>query len=355
VEPYPVVVDLFPLLYDAHRQTRRGKRERREVVRFELDLGANLLRLSDQLSRGVYRPKPYTRFTIFEPKRREVFAPRYGDRVVQQALADHVLKPTLEPRLIFDNAACRVGKGTDFALDRVTGFLRACFQRHGRDAFILKYDIRRYFVSIDHDVLKAKLWRVFTNPKQRRLLEVIVDSYEAADGVGLPLGNQASQWFALYYLDSLDRLIKERLRVPWYSRYMDDGVLIHPDKAYLRRCLAQMEEHVAGLGLEFNAKTQIFPVSAGVNYLGWHLYVTDTGKVVRRLDSAKKATLARHLGRMHEEHAAGEMSVDQLKQRLTSIGAHLERGNTWGLRRDLLHEHPWIRLRPSVSALSSFG
>ena len=97
------------------------------------------------------------------------------------------------------------------------------------------------------------------------------------------MGNQSSQWFALYYLDRLDRFIKERLKVKYYVRYMDDGVLIHHDKEFLKKALAKMKELVEEDGLEFNSKTHIFPISQGVDFLGFHFYLTDTGKVIKRL------------------------------------------------------------------------
>jgi hypothetical protein len=333
----------FDALYDAHRAARRGKQGKREVIAFELNLGPNLVALRRRLEAGSYRPRPYLAFTVYEPKRREVFAPRYVDRVVQHSLCDNILAPVLDRRLIHDNAACRIDRGTHFALDRLSEFMRAFYRQHRCRGYFLKFDIRQYFASIDHGVLLERLWRPIRSPETRRLLETIVRSYEAAPGVGLPLGNQASQWFALYYLDGLDRLIKEQLRVPWYTRYMDDGVLLHPSRRYLRECLARMEEHVAGLGLEFNAKTQVFPISAGVNYLGFHTYLTCYGRVVRRLDSGKKATLRRHVARLARDYAAGLESSHAVAARLRSHCAHLEHGDTYGFRRSLLQDVEWVR------------
>jgi hypothetical protein len=335
----------FTTLYDAHLTARRGKCRTREVLAFEVDGAAQLWSLSEALASGEYRPGPYSHFVVREPKVRQIFAPAYRDRVVQHALCDTVLRPALEPRLVFDNAACREGKGTHFALNRLAGFLREHYRRHGLDGYVLKFDIHHYFASIRHDVLLVRLGRVFRDARTMDLIERIVASYAVVPGVGLPLGNQASQWFALYYLDGLDRLIKERLRVPWYSRYMDDGVLLHPSRRYLRECLARMEEYVAGIGLEFNAKTQIFPVSAGVNYLGFHTYLTGSGRVVRRLDSGKKATLRRHLARLARDYAAGLETSHAVAARLRSHCAHLEHGDTYRLRQALLQDSTWLRHR----------
>jgi hypothetical protein len=326
----------FENLYHAHLAARRGKQMTRDVIAFEMNLGPHLMRLKSRLDKQTYRPAPYTHFTIHEPKKREVYAPRYADRVVQHCLCDTIVCPALEPRLIFDNAACRVGKGTHFALGRLSQFMSAFHRKHGAKGFVLKYDIASYFAMIDHAVLGSKLSRVFESPPTQRLLETIINSYESTKGVGLPLGNQASQWFALYYLDSLDRLIKEKLRIRWYSRYMDDGVLLHPSKTYLQECLGQMQAHVASLGLRFNAKTQIFPLSAGVNYLGFHTYLTGTGKAIRRMDPGKKARLIRHLRNLREEYRQGDHTAGEVIEKVGSHCAHLEHGHTWGLRQRLL-------------------
>lgn len=102
------------------------------------------------------------------------------------------------------------------------------------------------------------------------------------------MGNQTSQLFALYYLDPLNRLIKEQLRIKHYTRYMDDCILVHPDKKYLQECLRQMTLLVEDeLKLSFNHKTQITPLATGVEYLGWHFYLTDTGKSYSQIMHAK--------------------------------------------------------------------
>ena len=181
---------------------------------------------------------------------------------MQHCLCDNILKPYFENRLIYDNAACREGKGTDFARDRLTGFLREHYKRHGATGYILKYDIRHYFDSIDHEILKGML-RNIPDRNVLGLLFHIIRSYEGsmdpATGrkKGLPLGNQTSQWFALYYLDPMDRLIKEKMRIKHYIRYMDDGVLIHESREYLNEVLGRMRENAGELKLEFNQKTQI--------------------------------------------------------------------------------------------------
>ena len=229
----------FGNLYRAHLRARKGKKHKLEVTSFEAHLSLNLLTMATLLRARAYRMKGYYHFVIHEPKRREIFAAHYPDRVLLHCLCDNVLAPILQPRLIYDNAACQPGKGSHFAIKRMTEFMRRHYVKRGTEGYVLKCDISKYFASIDHEVLKKQLARVIKDEDVRRLLFHYIDSYDTdgRPGRGIPLGNQSSQWFAVYYLDPVDRLIKEKLRIKHYIRYMDDMVLIHPDKETLRECL----------------------------------------------------------------------------------------------------------------------
>lgn len=353
-EPAPAVGSFdhmvcFAALYEAHRAARRGKGQTHEVLAFEADLAANLCALSEELVSGTYRPGPYAHFVVREPKVRQIFAPSYRDRVVQHALCDTVLAPALDKRLIYDNAACRVGKGTSFALDRLALFLREHFHRHGPDGYVLKLDVHHYFASIRHDVLLAQLGRVFRDERVRSLLGRVVASYEESPGVGLPLGNQASQWFALLYLDPLDRLVKERLGVRAYTRYMDDAVLIHPSKPFLDECLATLRDAAAGVGLRLNAKTQVFPLSAGIRYLGFHSRLTPAGRVVRRLSRPTKVRLRRSVRRLQAGYAAGALTAPDVRQGVAGYLGHLGQGDTYALRRAILRPTVWLGVEPATA------
>lgn len=324
----------FESLYEAHRKARRGKRDRPEVAAFELDLSRQLARLSRELVEGSYRPQPYHTFVVREPKVRMVHALRYRDRVVQHALCDNVLEPYFERHLIYDNAAARVGKGTRFACDRLTKFLGGHWKERGAQGYLLKYDIRHYFNSVDHAILWGILKPAFAfDERVQRLIHTFVASYHDQPRRGLPLGNQTSSWFALAYLDGLDRMIKERLRVHGYTRYMDDGVLVHHSRDFLRDCLSQMREYVVReRHLEFNEKTQIMPLSQGVDYLGWHFYLTESGKVVRKQRTANKQRMKRRLKRIRRANAAGKLSGTKAMEILHSYLNHLSYGDTYALR-----------------------
>ena len=323
----------FENLYAAHCVARVGKRRKTDVIAFEMNLAHELIQLKTRLESGDYAIGGYQRFIIHDPKTREIQALSYADRIVQHSLCDNILAPFFEKRLIHDNAACRVGKGTGFGIRRLTAFLREHYLRHGAAGWILKADIRQYFLSIDHEILMNRLRRSIPDPRVMALLEKIIDSYHATPGKGLPMGNQTRQWFALYYLDPIDRLIKEKLRIPHYTRYMDDMVLLSPSKDELRECLRQIREKCADeLGLELNAKTQIMPIKNGVDYLGWHFYLTPTGKIVRTLRAAAKSRLKKRLKKLQHAYASGELDLPDIKLRIASMNGHLTQGRTWRLR-----------------------
>ena len=333
----------FENLWRAHLASRRSKRDTREVIAFEMNTGANLAMLREELCAETYCLSGYYHFTIHDPKIREIYALHYRDRIVQHCLCDNVLAPYFERHLIYDNAACRKDKGTLFAINRLNGFLHDHWRRWGTKGCFLKCDIRKFFDNIDHVILKERLGRIVDDPRTMRLLCRIIDSYEVTPGKGIPMGNQTSQWFALYYLDPLDRLVKEKLQIRHYTRYMDDAVLIHPDKEVLRNALAEMRALLSSLGLDFNSKTQIFPVSSGAEYLGWRFSLTHSRAVIRRLKKHSKIRWKRRLKKLTEEYRDGNLEFEKIKESLQSYRNHLSYGNTWKLMNHVMNNTVFFR------------
>jgi hypothetical protein len=244
---------------------------------------------------------------------------------------------------VFDNSACRRDKGPHFALRRLTGFLADFYKHHGADGWALKIDIRKYFDNIDHEVLKQKLMK-FPTRGGRELLCNIVDGYHKDTGKGLPLGNQSSQWFALYYLNGLDRLIKEKYRIKYYTRYMDDMVIIHHDREFLKTLLKALRQYARDeLKLEFNEKTEITPLRQGIDYLGFRFYLGKNGKVVRRLRGSAKTRLKGNLKRLQYSYANYLMDWDDVKVRLESYRAHISHGHTYRLYAKALSKLKFVR------------
>ena len=329
----------FENLYNAHLAARLGKRRTPEEIAFELDFSRNIMRLSDELKKRTYRPAPYYSFYVHDPKKRKIHALHYADRVVQHCLCDNILRPLFECRLIYDNAACRIAKGTHFALMRVSGFMSEFYRKNGDGGWFLKCDISKFFDSIDHRILKNLLAKAVKDTDILALLYRIIDGYHSSPGKGLPLGNQTSQWFAMYYLDSFDRIIKEKFRIKYYSRYMDDCVLISHDKSKLKYMLEYLSKWLwDSRRLKFNAKTQIISLKNGTDYLGFHIYVGKNGRIIRKVRQRTSKKFAKKLKMLKNGYNQGKISVDEIKQVINSYSAHLSHGSCKSLMQKRLSD-----------------
>lgn len=154
---------------------------------------------------------------------------------------------------------------------------------------------------------------------------------------GLPLGNQSSQWFALYYLDGFDRFIKEELGFKYYIRYMDDAILLCRDKEHLKQSLERMRKYISDeLRLEFNQKTQIAPLKSGIDFLGFHFYLSDTGKIIKRLRTSAKKRFKNRLKRMKYEYHEGKTGLKDISPVIISYNAHLAYGHNHRLLKNQL-------------------
>ena len=258
-------------------------------------------------------------------------APAFVDKVVQHALVDNLIYERITNSFILDNYASQKGKGLHFGLDRLRGFFTEYWNKYRTaEGWVLKADVRHFFASIDHDKLKEKLKKLDLEPIVFDLLCTYIDSTD-----GLPLGYQTSQLFALLFLDEFDHFVKERLHIRWYGRYMDDFFLIHPDKDYLQFCLKEIRVFMASLGLELNEKTQIFPIRNGIDFLGFHTYLTEEGKVIRKLRHSSIKRMRSKLRRWEQDYPAGLVTREKILQSWQAWDAHAAHGNTWSLRQQV--------------------
>lgn len=348
---YEKVCD-FGNLYKAYRKSRLGKRSKDSVAKFEANLLEAIGFLSELLTQKQYKLSPYHSFQVFEPKKRLVMANAFRDKVVQHSLCDNVIEPAFIRSFILDNYAVQVGKGTHFGLDRLKEFMRSYFfSRKAKndmerkaaglpplptergdyaDGWVLKCDISKYFYSIPHDKLKEMVRRYFTDSDLLWLIDMIIDSTE---GIGIPIGNQTSQWFAIAYLNGLDHFIKERLGIHYYGRYMDDFFLIHESKEYLQKCRKQIEDYVGDLGLKLNNKTNVFPLRNGIDFLGFHSYLTETGKVIRKVRRVSKKRAKRKMKAHSKGVERGEITLEHAEQSYQAWRNHAMHGNSYHLVR----------------------
>lgn len=320
---------LFDLnvLYKAYKKAHRSKTNSLEVVEFDKNKINNLIRISKTMeSKQWDKLFNYYRFFIHDPKERKVDALRFEGRIVQHALCDEILRPYFEQRLIKENAACRENKGTDYARNHVKRCLNKYFKNHSK-GYVLKIDIRKYFDSIDHEVLKNMLNK-FPDEEIRELLFYIVD--HTPDTKGIPIGNQTSQWFALAYVDRLDRIIKEKYRIKYYCRYMDDFIIIHESRHYLRKLLEELRYYALNsLKLEFNEKTQITPLKNGFSFLGWRYNISDTNRVRLYISKDKRKRKIKKLKKLNKDFLYGLINHEEYSNSLRSHVEDLSKGNTY--------------------------
>ena len=322
----------FDNLYKAFLLARRGKRWKHAVAKFEVNLVENLIRLQDELKSNTYKPGEYYTFKVYEPKERDVMTNAFRDKVVQHSLCDNALEPLTIKHLILDNAASQRGKGTHFALDRLENAMHSFYRRYGTKGWVLKCDIRKYFYSIPHDYLKQVLRPLIPEDDLWWLICMIIDS---TDDPGIPIGNQSSQLLAVLALSPLDHFIKEKLQIKYYGRYQDDFYLIHHDKEYLKQCLRDIQSFLKPKDMVLNQKTQIFPLKNGLDFLGFHFYLTESGKVVRKLRHRSKTKMVKKLRKFRKLLDEGNISMETINQSYQSWRGHAKHGDCYHLMSDM--------------------
>lgn len=230
----------FRNIYKAHKAARRRKQGKVEVVASELDYINSLCVLQSELIPRNYTPKGFKHIKVYEPRERANYTSSYYDRVVAHCLRNNVLIPTLEPLIIYDNTACQKDELTHFAFDKPSEYVLDFYRKYGKDGYLLNCEIGKYSESTIHKVLKSKYRRVFSVTEICNILyHIIFDCNKDTLDIGLPLCNPISQWFASYYLDGVDHPMKEKLQIQYYIRHMDDFVLPHHVKEYLKDRLAK--------------------------------------------------------------------------------------------------------------------
>lgn len=340
-------------LLHAYRRASKGKRGSPGVAAFEHRLGDELATLRNQLLTGAYRPSGYTSFHIHEPKRRLISAARFRDRVVHHALCLQI-EPVFERTFSTCSYANRVGKGTHRALNRAQYLAR-------RHRFVLQCDVRQFFPSLDHAVLRTCLAHKIGDQRVLGLIDLILASgaeildqeydmrfFEGDDLLaalrprGLPIGNLTSQFWANVYMNPFDHFVTRELRCTGYVRYVDDMLLFADDKATLGHWRRAVVDRLARLRLTMHAGAHARPVTEGFPFLGFVV-----SPRCRRLKRRKGVHFARRLRAAVAAHARGQRSTAEVCAMALGWVNHLRHASTYGLRRAVLSS---VTLRPSNHA-----
>ena len=287
-------------LFEAYLECRKTKRNSKSALQFELDYEHNLVELCDEINEGRYKIGPSIAFVVRRPKLREVFAADFRDRIVHHYVISR-LNPLFERLFINDSYSCRRGKGTLYGIRRVAQFIDECSEHYTKDAYVLKLDIRGFFMHIDKALLKRKLQhfieeQYFGSDKRivSRLCCQIVDNdptvgcivhgslrdwdglqqdkslFGVGAGLGLPIGNLTSQLFANFYMDDFDKYVTDGLGFKLYGRYVDDFVLVGDDKERLKAAVPLLRSYLGEkLHLELHPdKVYLQPCKHGVKFTG---------------------------------------------------------------------------------------
>lgn len=316
---YPAIAEHENLLLAFHR-ARRGKQDRSAVQSFAADLDANIEALRAELLAENVHLHGYRFFMVRDPKPRRIAAPAFRDRVLHHAIVQ-IVEPELERIAVHDSYACRRGKGLHRAIARAQHFCR-------RHPFYLQLDVRKFFDSIDHAVLHRLFARRFKDHALLALFARILDSYSTGLGKGLPIGSLCSQHFANFYLAPLDHFVKQTLRVPGYTRYMDDFVLFADERDELLRARQAVATFLRDeLRLSCKHAGVLDRTAAGLGFLGLLVrpsHVRLLGKTKRRV--------RRKLKQLVGGFARGVVDAAELGVRATALLVRAGQVKARGLR-----------------------
>ena len=254
----------------AHNRASKSKGLRPEVLRFNMNETANLLRVMDIVGLGRYQPSRYREFYVREPKVRLILALPYLDRIVHQWYVGEFIKPFYLPRFISDSYACIPGRGTHAAVRQMQGYMRKIKDEYGY-YYVLKMDISKFFYTIDKDILWRILAQRIVDPPLLDLTHTMV--FDDNGHSGIPIGNYISQYFANIYLNELDWFCKQDLGIKYYVRYMDDFVMLASNRQIARQWYDQIEQFVTErLNLRLNPKSRYYPAKQGLDFVGYRIF-----------------------------------------------------------------------------------
>jgi retron-type reverse transcriptase len=332
----------FENVLRASKKARKGKRYKASTARFELDLEKNLWKIIEALKNKTYEPGPYFDFCIYDPKTRIISAAPYFDRVIHHALIK-VIEPLIGRSFIWDAYACIKGKGTHKAVQRYKSFQK-------KNRYVLKCDIRKYFLRIDHGILFSMVSRKIKCPDTLWLVKKIIRSRESdreaeyfrSDDLfapvhrrkGIPIGNLTSQFFANLYLNDFDHFVKEGLRARYYIRYCDDFVLFGNSKKWLNQAKMEITSYLETLRLRLHEnKNRIYRVTDGVDFLGYRIFPE---RILVRKTIVKR--YRKRLRKMVLGYREGKIDLSGVNNSIQSWIGHVAHSDSYQLRKEMFSD-----------------
>lgn len=328
VDSFKEDVTDFEHLYTSMQKCKKGVLWKDSVASFYLNGIERILKLERELTSGTYKARPPKTFMVYVPKKRNIVSICFRDRVYQRALNDYIIYPVMTKSFIYDNWACQKGKGTDGARERLKDFMHRHYRKHGNKGYILKIDIKGYYPNMSHKAAETLFKSKLPPEIYKRAERILREQYNGDKGYNP--GSQLIQIAGISLLDRADHYIKEKLRIKYYLRYMDDFVLIHEDKGYLEECLEDIKEKLKDVGCTVSKnKTYITTLKDGVDFLGFRYRLTETGKVLLLINTNNiriERTRLRHMARKVQHGQATKEKADEMYR---AWKAHASKGNTY--------------------------
>ena len=316
-------------LYKSMCKCAKGVKWKGTVAHYRHNWPDEIGKLSQELRDGTYKERKAKYFTVTEPKRREIMSIHFRDRIYQRSLNDVAIYPQSSRSYIADNFACQKGKGTKAARDRLKEFLHSYFRKYGAIGHVLKVDIKGYYPNMEHAFVEDMLINYMDETTYQMAMGVLG---RLPGEVGYNPGSQIVQIVGITALDKIDHFIKERLRVKYYIRYMDDFILLHPSKDYLEYCLSEIKRMLSEQKMEVSEKkTFIQKISAPVLFLGFVYRLTATGKVVILADPEKIKHEKKKIRRMFGLVEKGELRLYDVDRHFHAYKASIHYGNSHNL------------------------
>lgn len=359
---YDSIVDIERIqrMYD-HR-IRINTKNKGKLEKFENNYVSNMIYIKNILKSRSYIPGRYNIFFIKEPKLRLIMSQNIIDKIINHMVSEYFLVDVYDKTLIDTNIATRRGRGTSYGRRMLKKYLN---EVKGNEFYVLKFDISKYFFNLKHDILKRLVRKKIKDKEVLKILDDIIDSTDydyvnntilrlkcneiskvdcnSSDysrligdidripmyrkGYGLPIGNLSSQVLAIMYLDELDHFIKEELKIKYYIRYMDDGLLIHESRSYLEFCLSKIIEVLDRYELSLNDKTRIYSSNEGFEFLGFKYFIKND-KVIMKVKNQTKRKFKRKMKTLNYLVNTNKIDYKDLLHVKSSYLGHLAYGDS---------------------------
>lgn len=270
----------YDYLFQAMLKCRKGVSWKNGVLAYLKKGVENISNLEKKIRDGTYQPKPPVHFIVYSPKKRDIVATNFEDRVYQRSINDNIIYPIMTKSLIKENCACQKGKGTDFGRNLLKQYLFRQFKKiNSNNFYCLQIDIKGYYPNMRHDYIEELFKKKLDDKTYQFVIQTLHSQYP--NEIGYNAGSQLVQIAGISCLDKLDHYCKEQKHCRYYIRYMDDIVILHEDKTFLQNLQIEIENELSKIGFKFNdKKTRIYHQKKRIKFLGFEYSISNTGKIM---------------------------------------------------------------------------